>query len=88
MGEGRGEDVEVAAENPRLPHAAFESRVGASKHGDANDENWPWLARINMNTDLILARTEKIDLPIDSKNKPSCRLVCDEPTFVLCFYFT
>jgi hypothetical protein len=38
MGEGRDEDVEVAAENPRLPRAAFESRVGA---GDANDENWP-----------------------------------------------
>jgi hypothetical protein len=40
-----------------------------------------------MNTSLILARTEKIDLPIDSKNKPSCRLVCDEPTFVLWFLF-
>jgi hypothetical protein len=40
-GGGKGlpdEDVEVAAENPRLPRAAFESRVGA---GDANDENWP-----------------------------------------------
>jgi hypothetical protein len=41
MGEGRDVDVEVAAENPSLPSAAFESRVGASKHEDANDEKWP-----------------------------------------------